>query len=155
MVKTRALFCIAPDLMPSNTVIVITFRGIRNKLIMVDLPASVSAELIVFLSVCSPVRLGNMKTPEGGHGREVETQPQLEAYEGQEGDLPHEGTVLGPVSSQGCGQVARQDQPDCPAEELCRPSAALLEQEGAQHDGHHEGGEYFTQGKIFLAETLT
>ena len=95
-----------------------------------------------------------METPEGGHGREVETQPQLEAYEGQEGDLPHEGTVLGPVSSQGCGQVACQDQPDCPAEELCRPSAALLEQEGAQHDGHHEGGEYFTQGKIFLAETL-
>ena len=37
MVKTMPLDCIAPDLMPSNTIIVITFRGIRNKLIMVDL----------------------------------------------------------------------------------------------------------------------
>ena len=95
-----------------------------------------------------------METPEGGHGREVEAEPQLEAYEGKEGDLPHEGTVLGPVSSQGRGQVAGQDQPDCPAQEVGRPSAALLEQEGAQHDRHHEGGEYFTQRKIFLTETL-
>ena len=37
MVKTSPLVCIAPDLMPSNTIIVITLRGILNRLIMVDL----------------------------------------------------------------------------------------------------------------------
>ena len=79
-----------------------------------------------------------MKTPEGGHGREVQPQPQLQAYEGDEGDLPHEGTVPGPVSSQSCGQVAGQDQQDRPDQDVGRPPAAPLEQHGAQHDRHHE-----------------
>ena len=46
MVKTRPLVSIAPDLMPSNTIIVITFRGIRNKLMMVDLPTRVRVSCI-------------------------------------------------------------------------------------------------------------
>ena len=96
-----------------------------------------------------------MKAPQGGHGWEVEAQPQLEADEGDEGDLPREGTVLRPVSRDGRNNVAGEDQPDRPPEDVSRPPGALLEQQGAQHDRHHEGGKYSTQGNIFLTETLT
>ena len=91
------------------------------------------------ISLCSPVRLRNVKAPQGSHGREVEAQAQLQADEGDEGDLSHEGTVLRPVSSEGGTKVADEDEPDCPPEDVSRPPAALLEQQGAQHDRHHEG----------------
>ena len=95
-----------------------------------------------------------MEAPQCGHGWEVEAQPQLEAYEGDEGDLPHEGAVLRPVRSEGGGQVAGQDEPHRPPEDVRLPPAGLLEEQGAQHDGHHEGGEYLPQGDIFLTEAL-
>ena len=106
------------------------------------------------ISVCSPVGLRNMKTPKGGQGREVEPQPQLQAYEGDEGELSHEGAVLGPVGRESCSQVAGQDQQDRPDQDVGRPPAALLEQHGAQHDRHHERRKYLAQWNIFLPETL-
>ena len=61
-----------------------------------------------------------METPERGHGREVDAEPQLQSDEGNEGDLPHKGTVAGTVSSEGCGEVTSEDEPDCPHEKFCR-----------------------------------